>query len=194
MRQMSTFQQRWPRWTTRRAEASYIPIVTRLLLTLCAIAALSGCTVPVVGLAGIGVDQQGRPVGYLAVCEDHIDGATIYYEDPGMGSADDPRVDAGSWIANPRVTSTSEWSLTEPPPGWTATLALGTLEPERSYTFFGWTNDNGSSTGSVTFTEAQLRGMTPGQVRYFSGYDEEAEKDTFTTGSATEFRASACAS
>lgn len=168
--------------------------MTRLLLTLCAVAALSGCTVPVVGLAGVGVDQEGRPVGYLAVCEDHIDGATLYYDDSATANDEDRSVDVGSWEANQGVRATSTWSLTEPAPGWTPTLALGGLEPDRSYTLFGWTDDNSSSTGSVTFTQAQLRGMAPGQVRYFSGYDDEAEQDNYTTGSATEFQAAACSS
>ena len=76
--------------------------------------------------------------------------------------------------------------------GWTTTLALGVLQPDRSYTLYGWTYDNSSSTGSVTFNEAQLQGMTPGQVLYGSGYDEKSEQDIYTTGSVAEFRASAC--
>lgn len=168
--------------------------MTRLLLILCAIAALSGCTVPVVGLAGVSVDQEGRPVGYLAVCEDHIDGATLYYDEPAAASDEHRSVDVGSWVADPEVTGTSIWSLAEPRSGWRPTLALGRLEPGRSYTLSGWTHDNSSSTGSVTFTEAQLRGMTPGQVRYLSGHDGEAEQDIYTTGSAAEFQASACTS
>ena len=74
--------------------------MTRLFVTLCAIAALSGCTVPVVGSAGIGVDQEGRPVGYLAVCDEHIDGATLYSEDPAAASAEERSVDGvgdGQW-------------------------------------------------------------------------------------------------
>ena len=114
---MSTFLQRCPRSTTGRTNPSYSPTVTRLLPALCAIAVLSGCTVPVVGSTGIGVDQEGRPVGYLAVCEENIDGATLYYDDPGASSAEDGTVDAGQWAADQSVTSASTWSLTEPHAG-----------------------------------------------------------------------------
>ena len=189
---MSTFLQRCPRSTTGRTNPSYSPTVTRLLPALCAIAVLSGCTVPVVGSTGIRVDQEGRPVGYLAVRAENIDGATLYSDDPGASSAEDGTVDAGQWAADQSVTSASTWSLTEPHAGWTTTLALGVLQPDRSYTLYGWTYDNSSSTGSVTFNEAQLQGMTPGQVLYGSGYDEKSEQDIYTTGSVAEFRASAC--
>ena len=166
--------------------------MTRLLLTLCAIAALSGCTVPVVGSTGIGVDREGRPVGYLAVCEEHIDGATLYYEDPSATSAEDSGVDAGSWTADTPMTSFSIWSLVEPQEGWTATLPLAELQAGREYSLVGWTRDNSSSTGSVIFDQSQLRGLTPGQVLYQSGYDEKAERHVYTRGSVSEFRAFAC--
>ena len=45
-----------------------------------------GCTVPAVGAVGIGVDANGDPVGFVQVCRDHIDGATIYL------STDDARI------------------------------------------------------------------------------------------------------
>lgn len=166
--------------------------MTRLLLTLCAVAALSGCTVPVVGSTGIGLDEDGRPVGYLAVCDEHIDGATLYYEDPSATSAEDSSVDAANWTAVTPITSFSTWSLIEPQEGWTATLPLSELQEDREYSLFGWTHDSSSSTGSVTFTGARLRGMTPGQVLYHSGYDERAEQDVYTTGSVREFQSFAC--
>lgn len=167
-------------------------MVTRLLVTLCAIAVLSGCTVPVVGSAGIGVDQEGRPVGHLAVCDKHIDGATLYYEDTVATSAEDRTVDAGTWTANSPITSFAAWSLNGPHAGWKATLELAELQADREYTLYGWTHDNSSSTGSVTVSGARLREMTPGQVLYQSGYDEKAEQDVYTTGSVREFQSFAC--
>ena len=166
--------------------------MTRLLVTLCAIAALSGCTVPVVGSAGIGVDKEGRPVGYLAVCDEHIDGATLHYEDTAAASAEDRAVDAGTWTANSPISSFAAWSLNGPHAGWTATLELAELQADREYTLYGWTHDNSSSTGSVTVTGARLREMTPGQVLYQSGYDDKADQDVYTTGSVREFQSFAC--
>jgi hypothetical protein len=169
-------------------------VVGWLLVTLCAIAALSGCTAPVVGSAGVGVDQEGRPVGFLAVCDEHIDGATLSSEDPGAPSAGDRSVDAGTWTADTPITSFATWSLNGPQAGWTATLALPELHAHRQYSLHGWTHDNSSSTASVTFAQAQLLGLTFGQVLYHSGYDETAELDVYSTASAREFQTSACSS
>nr|WP_236071736.1 hypothetical protein [Streptomyces polyasparticus] len=41
-------------------------------------ALLAACTVPVAGSSGISVTEHGQPLGVLAVCHDHIDGATLY--------------------------------------------------------------------------------------------------------------------
>jgi hypothetical protein len=81
---------------------------------------LAGCTVPVVGLAGIGVDAKGAPVGYLQVCQDHLDGATVYTD----GKEDDQ----GSWKASPAVSGFARWSLTDPGEGWTTKTTLGQLK------------------------------------------------------------------
>lgn len=53
-----------------------------VIVTIVGVASLSGCTVPVVGTTGIGVDASGRLVGYLSICEQHIDGVTLYISDP----------------------------------------------------------------------------------------------------------------
>ena len=90
------------------------------------------------------------------------------------------------------MTSFSIWSLVEPQEGWTATLPLAELQAGREYSLVGWTHDNSSSTGSVIFDQSQLRGLTPGQVLYQSGYDEKAERHVYTRGSVGEFRAFAC--
>lgn len=174
--------------------ASRILIVTRRLLALfaAATAAVSGCTVPTVGLTGIGIDQSGRPVGYVAVCDNHIDGATLYFEDEATSSGEDGTIVAGGWTADEPVTSVAAWSLSQPVTGWTATDEYSDLLPNRDYTLYGWTHDNSSSTSSVTFSLVDLAGLTPGQVRYWSGYDENSELDLYSTGSVDEFQGFAC--
>ena len=52
----------------------------------------AGCTVPSGAVVGIGVDAHGNPVGYLQVCQEHIDGATIYIDDAHT---------FGSWSTSP---------------------------------------------------------------------------------------------
>jgi hypothetical protein len=65
----------------------------------------AGCTVPGVAVSGIGVDTQGNPVGYLQVCQDHIDGATVYIDDTHK---------FGNWESVPAATGFATWSLADP--------------------------------------------------------------------------------
>ena len=95
----------------------------------------------------------------------------LYYEDRAVTSAEDRSVDVGDWAADAPITSFATWSLNGPQAGWTATLSLVELQADRQYSLYGWTHDNTSSTGSVSFTGSRLRGMKPGQVLYQSGYD-----------------------
>lgn len=120
------------------------------------VALLSGCTVPVVGMAGVGLDANGEVVGYLSVCEDHIDGATLYldFSDPERS------VDAGTWEAPAPVTRSARWSIDRG------------LQPGREYTLYGWTNDNSAATTSVTFTLEELQDLEPGRVLYYSGHSD----------------------
>jgi hypothetical protein len=146
---------------------------------------LAGCTVPVVGVAGIGVDDKGAPVGYLQVCQDHLDGATVYTD----GKDDDQ----GGWKASPAVTDFARWSLTDPGEGWTSETALGLLKPGVYYILYGWTKDNSSSAAGVMFRTKDLVDLKPGQVLYPSGEANAAGPEDFSTvGSESEFRASAC--
>jgi hypothetical protein len=146
---------------------------------------LAGCTVPVVGLAGIGVDDKGAPVGYLQVCHDHLDGATVYTD----GKDDDQ----GRWKASPAVTGFARWSLTDPGEGWTAKTALGQLKPGVKYNLYGWTEDSSSSASNVTFTKEDLVRLKPGQVLYSSGKtNADGTEDLPAVSSESEFHTNAC--
>jgi hypothetical protein len=146
---------------------------------------LAGCTVPIVGLAGIGVDDKGAPVGYLQACRDHLDAATVYTD----GTDDDQ----GSWDASPAVTGFARWSLSDPGGGWTTKTALGQLKPGVKYILYGGTKDNTSSAAGVLFTKEGLVDLKPGQVLYPSGKANAAGPEDYSTvGSESEFRTSAC--
>ena len=80
-------------------------------------ALLSSCTVPVGALAGIGVDVDGNLIGHLRVCDESIDGATLY-NDISSPTATVPTWDeVGRWEAQPPVETTAEWSLNAPEGG-----------------------------------------------------------------------------
>lgn len=160
----------------------------RVLLALAvlpALGALSGCTVPIAGVAGIAVTEDGKPLGVIRMCHDRIDGALIYpYDDAGPDSTGDPDP-TGVWNHDTPVTDFTSWSLDSPADGWTAEKPLAPLVPGQRYGLYGWTEDNSWSTTSVFFTTADLAKLVPGQVRYRRG-------DEVRTASLDDFRAKAC--
>jgi hypothetical protein len=140
----------------------------------------SGCTVPAVGWAGIGVDSTGRPIGYLRVCDKHLDGATVYRD----GSEDE----RGRWQAGTAVTDVAAWPLTGTAPGWTTQTAFRPPDAGETYLLYGWTTDNSSSAVDVSFTRDDLAALDPGQVRFPSADDP----DTMVVGTEAEFRSREC--
>ncbi|MFF5391146.1 MULTISPECIES: hypothetical protein [unclassified Streptomyces] len=142
---------------------------------------LSGCTVPVAGVAGVTVGKDGSPVGVIAMCEEHVDGATLHTdaEDPGA------QEDAGVWKHDGPITGLTTWPLASPGDGWTAEKPFGRLAPGQAYRMYAWTEDDSWSTSGVSFTTEDLAALTPGQVRY--GAD-----DMIGTAPLEDFREKAC--
>jgi hypothetical protein len=139
--------------------------------------------VPAGAVAGIGVDEQGRPVGYLRVCEDRIDGATLYHDEDDY---------LGTWSATSPVTDFASWSLAEPGDGWVTEVPLGRLTTNVEYSMYGWTEDNSRSAESVAFTLGALADLEPGQVLYWSGETNKAmTEDILTVASEEDFRGNA---
>lgn len=169
--------------------------VRRLLLYLAAgVTALlpAGCTVPAGALAGVGVDRDGNLLGYLHVCRDHIDGATLYY-DTGSTELAASTTDAGAWKASAPITETATWSLSRPNNGWTTLAPLQELPPDREYTLYGWSTDNSWSAGGVTFTVAEVARLKPGQILHWSGRSGgRPERDLNEVSSLADFEARAC--
>ncbi|MGW3386917.1 hypothetical protein [Streptomyces cinereoruber] len=142
---------------------------------------LSGCTVPVAGVAGVTVGKDGTPVGVIAMCKEHVDGATLYADAEGP----EAQKDMGSWSRGTPLTGLTTWPLSSPGAGWTAEKPLGRLAPGQVYVMYGWTEDNSWSTSSVSFTTKDLESLTVGQVHYRSG-------DMAGTASLEDFRDKAC--
>ncbi|NNN37930.1 hypothetical protein HLK59_47995 [Streptomyces sp. S3(2020)] len=151
------------------------------------LATLSGCTVPIAGAMGITVDADGRPMGVLMVCHDHIDGATLYTDSKPDDPDDSESVEVGSWSGDESVKGFATWSLDTAGDGWSVDEPLQPLKENREYHLYGWTRGNSWSTGNVNFTPADLAALTPGQVRY-----RRSGGDDHRTGSVEDFRTEAC--
>ncbi|MER7103722.1 hypothetical protein ABT383_29535 [Streptomyces humidus] len=160
---------------------------------LAALTSLTGCTVPSAGLTGITVTEDGRPVGVLMVCHDHIDGALLYTDSAGSGrdaAEEGGSEDAGRWSSSKPVTGFASWPLTTGGQGWRVDGPMpATLQPRRTYHLFGGTDDDSWSTADVSFTPEQLAALAPGQVRYFAGDVRGADDEGYVTGTIAQFRA-----
>ncbi|MFE5730349.1 hypothetical protein ACFQ7A_05465 [Streptomyces sp. NPDC056528] len=154
---------------------------TPLVAAVGAVFLLSGCTVPVAGVAGVTVGKDGTPVGVIAVCEEHVDGATLHVD------AEDPAAqrDMGTWNHNGPVTGLVTWPMVSPGDGWTVEKPFGRLVPGQAYAMYGWTEDDSWAAVHVSFTTKDLEALTPGQVRY--GSDDMAG-----TVPLEDFREKAC--
>ncbi|MER6976801.1 hypothetical protein [Streptomyces carpinensis] len=169
--------------TSRRVFRRFVGVVAIGV----ALAATSGCTVPVDAVAGISVTGDGHLLGVMMVCGHQIDGATLYVD-----SADvDKTVRVGSWTADrPLTPGLATWPLDSPAAGWTATRSPAPLTAKTTYTFYGWTKDNSWSSEEVSFTLADRDRLTPGKVRYDNISDNGDE--SAITVSIAEFKARAC--
>jgi len=165
-------------------------VVGAAALTVGVALSCSACTVPHGSVMGVGVDDAGRLVGYLRVCHDHIDGATIYLPTDGFNGKT-----VGEWSASQPVTDYASWSLVEPTDGWTTELALPKLKAGMDYQFYGGTNENTWSAMGSDFTKADVDSMQPGMVWYSAALTDRA------TGAVTwshvqvtvdEFKSNAC--
>ncbi|MFD8507983.1 hypothetical protein ACFV2L_35430 [Streptomyces sp. NPDC059687] len=152
-----------------------------------ALAATSGCTVPVDAVASISVAADGHLLGVMMVCGHQIDGATLYADSDDVNK----QVTVGSWTADrPLMPGLATWPLDSPAAGWTATRSLAPLTAKTAYALYGWTKDNSWSASSISFTLADRDRLTAGQVRYDSISDNGDE--SAITVSIEEFKAAAC--
>ena len=167
------------------------------LLASVSIAALAGCeTVAGAGSTGISVDAHARPVVVFAVCNDHIDGATIFRDrtkaDP---KASDDTVMVSAWDAaspiTPATATQSGLNTAEPSASWSRVGPSEVLRPGVVYSAYGWTHDNTWSTSGVEFTLERLSKLRAGQV-LTQTYVQARGEDVDTVKSYAQFMSEAC--
>lgn len=111
----------------------------------------------------------------MHVCNESIDGVTLYLEEN--------EVEVGSWIATDPIQGAAQWQLDATPDWDDSGEAVALIEGER-YAMYGWTENNSASADHVTFTLADLQDLRPGQV----WWGEPAEVTTLS-----EFANQVCA-
>ncbi|MFI6435243.1 hypothetical protein [Streptomyces sp. NPDC050759] len=152
-----------------------------------AVAASTGCSVPVDAVAGISVSDDGHLLGVMMVCGHQIDGATVYVDSENVNK----QKTVGSWTADrPLTAGLATWSLQSPSAGWAVGRSLTRLTPKTTYILYGGTEDNSWSSESVSFGLTDLDQLSPGMVRY-DDISEDGDESPVTVPLA-EFKARAC--
>ncbi len=148
----------------------------------------TGCTVPINGITGVGVDQAGNLVIVLAWCGRQPDGVTVYHDqypedptpatyDPDASGPPNPSIDDAFYLA-PRVKDeTASFRLDAPGDGWRAEHEIPTFDPTITYKAYGGTLDNSYSTSHVEFQlgDADKLRREPGTV-LVNDYEEGTDK------------------
>ncbi|WP_350278865.1 hypothetical protein [Kribbella sp. HUAS MG21] len=150
---------------------------------------LTGCGVPSGGILGVMVDGRGEPSIVVQMCEGHIDGATLYLEDPDPDRMPAQHKTMGTWEVSPPVTGFSQFFLDTGGNGWRVAGTLMPREPETRYTIYGWSKDNSWSASHLSFSEHELANLGPGTVRV---PDNEPEAQGNRTVSLADFRTKTC--
>lgn len=167
-------------------------------LALGSVVSLTGCeTVVGAGMTGISVDGQGHPVVVFALCNDHIDGATIYRDRTAADPAgDDSSVSVAEWDAVSPITPDSAMhaslNTAEPSGSWLRAGPMEAWKPGVGYVAYGWTRDNTWYTGHVEFTLERLSNLKPGEV-LSQTYVEANSRFEDRVQSYSKFAAETCA-
>ncbi|MFD6530670.1 hypothetical protein [Streptomyces sp. NPDC060184] len=152
-----------------------------------ALATTSGCGADDVAVTGISVTTDGRLLGVIVVCEDHIDNVGL------LAKTSDPQggVRVGEWTPDRRLEAgLTTWSLDSPTSGWTTVRDPGPLKDGTVYTLFGWTEDHRLGSEDIDFTTADRDRLMPGKVLY-QEYTEDGE-EAVRFAALSEFEATAC--
>ena len=186
---MTTSRPPWNRLVFRSA--------TTVTLAFALPTVLAGCeTVAGAGSTGMSMDEGGHPVIVFALCNDYIDGATIYRDrlksDP---QGEHSSVSAADWEAaspvTPNTAAAAELNTANPSGSWSRKGPSEKLRPGVDYVAYGWTRDNSWFTGHVEFTLARVSKLKRGQV-LTQTYVQATGKDVDTVQSYAQFKAQAC--
>lgn len=172
----------------RRSPSRWAPARRGALIALALSTALltSGCSVYINGMTGVGVDEEGRVVGYLQICGSRVTTATLWTEG-GDGRA-------GQWVPPDDVSDYATWLLDGSSEGWETEIAPPELKAGSTYWLNAWKSnifDGDTRTVNVTFTLDDLEALEPGQV-LSSATDYYAATQRTRVTTVDEFRETAC--
>jgi hypothetical protein len=134
-----------------------------VLLSLLAVL-LTACSTKVVGQTGVGVDREGRAIGYVVVCRKEINSLILFYNDENGAEHI-----AGKWHSAVPVSKEGAIILQHPPDGWTMQVSFGSLLEGVKYHLSGVSDDNKTSTVDVSFDLNALARLGPERILFQQG-------------------------
>jgi len=153
---------------------------------------LTSCGVPGGGVIAMMAD--GTAV--VQMCEGHIDGATLYLEDPHVPEGEEPHDEKfGRWVVDPPVTGFSQFTLAHGGSGWVLNGRLRARDPKTRYRLAGWTTDASWSTDGLYFSQDELTKLKPGELvgpPTEWPEDENAPEPPNRVWTLADFKANAC--
>lgn len=153
-----------------------------IALLIVGIMSVAGCTPPVIGEAGVGVDAEGRPLIVLAWCGDSApEGVSVsHYEDasgplgamPGPSSGATTKSDV-TFVAPSLEGQSASVRLDAPDNGWAVEPEPFVLRPGVLYNAFGHRGSGSGQVniGDVSFSAESVAKLKPGLV-LVQRYDE----------------------
>lgn len=125
---------------------------------------LTACSPRTVGQTGVGVNSEGKVVGYLVVCKRKVDSLVLFYNDTSSVEHI-----VGQWHRDSPVTSVSVLNLNAPSREWAEKTPIGPLAGGILYHLSGVSDDNNTSTVDVSFDLSALTKLRPGQIMFQQG-------------------------
>ncbi len=142
---------------------------TRALIALTlapAVTALGACgnavTADVIGTTAVTLDEDGRPVAVVRVCDGEVDTIQLFGDRTGLAD-DEPNPVIGTWRATSGRDGTVELVLGGANAGRNGPEAL-TLADDRTYVVTAARSGADAEATQVSFSPAQLASLAPGQV------------------------------
>ncbi|WP_283137080.1 hypothetical protein [Rhizohabitans arisaemae] len=131
----------------------------------------AGCTVPPAGYTGLSVDDMGRPIIVLAWCDGFApDGVTVYHDEKVAATDGSSPYPSTTSKADARFTAptldgqTASFRLDISSNGWDLDSNPPVFKPGVTYSAYGWTYDNSTSTAHVEFKVEDIGKLRPGSV------------------------------
>lgn len=150
-------------------------------------AGCGGAETTIIGQTAISVDESGKPVVVVAVCEKHINFIDIYFDREGLKETEENKM-VGEWTSIETITSGVTLNVENPGPQWKPQAGVS-IQADKRYIIGASATDEDLAATQVAFSGSDLRTMRSDSV-YTNTDDPDSEK--LIRQSRASFEADTC--